>query len=142
MDEQCFQQGKLDKRMKDRRAVGMTVFVTRGPLKGYKGKIVYADEVSATVQIYAKGNETVILPRDTISSILDSSAPMRMQSDAPMAISFDEAMNQDFVNVLLDEDGNPVNGGGQPDTSDRQDRIAEVISTPLGSPCHQNDQGW
>ena len=27
-----------------------------------------------------------------------------------MAVSFDEAMNQDFVNVLLDEDGNPING--------------------------------
>jgi hypothetical protein len=33
-----------------------------------------------------------------------------MQSDAPMAISFDEAMNQEFVNVLLDEDGNPIGG--------------------------------
>lgn len=34
----------------------MTVFVTRGPLKGYKGKVIYADEVSATVQIFAKNN--------------------------------------------------------------------------------------
>lgn len=61
-----------------------------------------------------------------------------MQSDAPMAISFDEAMNQEFVNVLLDEDGNPI--GGQ-DTMDRQDQIREAISTPLGSPSHQNE-GW
>lgn len=34
----------------------MTVFVTRGALKGYKGKVIYADEVSATVQIFAKNN--------------------------------------------------------------------------------------
>ena len=50
------------------------------------------------------------MPRDAVSSILDATAPLRMQSDAPMAVSFDEAMNQDFVNVLLDEDGNPING--------------------------------
>lgn len=86
------------------------MFVSRGPLKGYKGRVVYADDVSATVQIFAKGNASVTLPRDSITSILDSSAPLRMQSDAPMAISFDEAMNQEFVNVLLDEDGNPIGG--------------------------------
>lgn len=63
-----------------------------------------------------------------------------MQSDAPMAISFDEAMNQDFVNVLLDEDGNPI--GGCNDTTDRKDIIAEAITTPLGSPTHQNNDGW
>ena len=52
----CFQEGKLDKLIKDKRAFGQTVFVSRGPLKGYKGKVVYADEVSATIQIFAKGN--------------------------------------------------------------------------------------
>ena len=61
--------------------------------------MIYADEVSATVQIYAKANQTVTLPRDAVISIQDSSAPLRMQSEAPMAISFDEAMNQEFVNV-------------------------------------------
>ena len=134
----AFQQGKLDKRIKDARARGQIVFVSRGPLKGYKGKVVYADEVSATVQIFAKGNQSVTLPRDQISWILDSSAPLRMQSDAPMAISFDEAMNQEFVNVLLDEDGNPI--GGQ-DNMDRKDHIAESIDTPQGSPSLQAE-GW
>ena len=86
------------------------MFISRGALKGYKGKITYADEVSASVQIFAKSNQTVTLPRDAITIIGDSSAPMRMQAEAPMAISFDEAMNQEFVNVLLDEDGNPIGG--------------------------------
>lgn len=44
-DDLLFQQGKLDKRVKDKLAVGKTVFVSRGPLKGYKGKIVHADEL-------------------------------------------------------------------------------------------------
>ena len=55
-DDLCFQQGKLDKLIKDRRAFGQTVFISRGYLKGYKGKVIYADEDLATVQIYAKGN--------------------------------------------------------------------------------------
>lgn len=37
--------GKLDRRIKDRKAINQIVFVTRGPLKGYKGKVIYADEV-------------------------------------------------------------------------------------------------
>ena len=60
-----------------------------------------------------------------------------MQSDAPMAISFDEAMNQEFVNVLLDEDGNPIG-----DNLDRQDHIAEALGTPLGSPGLQMADDW
>ena len=60
-----------------------------------------------------------------------------MQSDAPMAISFDEAMNQDFVNVLQDEEGNPLPGQQATawDTRDRQDHIAESLATPLASPA-------
>lgn len=64
-----------------------------------------------------------------ISWMSDSSAPLRMQSEAPMAISFDEAMNQEFVNVVLDEDGNPIT-----DTVDRYDVIGESLGTPAGSP--------
>lgn len=33
---------------------------------------------------------------------------MRLQDQAPMQISFDEAMGQEFVNVPLDEFGNPI----------------------------------
>lgn len=38
-----------------------------------------------------------------------------MQNLGPMQISFDEAMGQEFVNVALDEMGNPIHapGGGQ-----------------------------
>ena len=48
------------------------------------------------------------LARDAITSILDDSCPMRMQEQGPMQISFDEAMNHEFVNVALDEEGNPI----------------------------------
>lgn len=51
-----------------------------------------------------------------------------------MAISFDEAMNQDFVNVLLDDEGNPLPGQTIWDNRDRQDHIAESLGTPLASP--------
>ena len=77
-DEFGLQQGKSDRRIPDRKARGATVFISRGPLKGYKGKIVKADEVQAQVQIFAKGNQTVLVPRDAICSIFDSSVPLRM----------------------------------------------------------------
>ena len=116
----------MDKRIVDRKAKGTTVFITRGPLKGYKGKIVHADEIQAKVEIFAKSNQTVLVPKDAICSIFDSSVPLRMQQDAPMQISFDEAMNQEFVNQLFDEEGNPIGGpraGGN-----------VQVETPLGSP--------
>ena len=61
-----------------------------------------------------------------------------MQQDAPMQISFDEAMNQEFVNQLFDEEGNAI---GRP---------ADVhvdAGTPLGSPGFQpnsteGNDGW
>lgn len=43
-----------------------------------------------------------------------------------MQISFDEAMNQEFVNQLFDEEGNPI--GGPRAEGDIQ------VGTPLGSP--------
>jgi len=69
------------------------VFISKGPLKGYKGKVIYADETSATLQVFAKNNQSVSLPRDHLCFVTDTTAPLRMQSDAPIQISFDEAMN-------------------------------------------------
>ena len=51
------------------------------------------------------------MTRDSISSIADETAAYRMVDQGPMQISFDEAMGQEFVNVPLDEDGNPINNG-------------------------------
>ena len=48
-EEFGFKAGKQDRRQRDVKATGQTVFIARGPLKGYKGKIVFADEVSATI---------------------------------------------------------------------------------------------
>ena len=104
--------GKMDKRIMDRKASGQTVFIIKGQLKGYKGKIVFADAESATVQVFAKGNQNVTVSRDSISSIADETATYRMVDQGPLQISFDEAMGQEFVNVPLDEDGNPINNGG------------------------------
>lgn len=80
----------------------------------------------------------MLVPRDAITNIFDCSAPLRMQQDAPMQISFDEAMNQEFVNQLFDEEGNAI---GRP---------ADVhvdAGTPLGSPGFQpnsteGNDGW
>jgi transcription elongation factor len=71
--------GKLDRRNRDVKATGQTVFIARGPLKGYKGKIVFADDFSATIQIFAKGNIQVTLDREAITSIQDDTQAMRMQ---------------------------------------------------------------
>jgi transcription elongation factor len=100
--------GKLDRRKKDLKATGQTIYIVRGPLKGYKGRIVFADDFSATIQIFAKGNIQVTVDRDAITSIQDDTQAMRLQDQAPMQISFDEAMGQEFVNVPLDELGNPI----------------------------------
>ena len=48
------------------------------------------------------------LARDAITSIVDESCPMRLQEAGPMQISFDEAAGGEFVNVALDEEGNPI----------------------------------
>ena len=48
-DEMGLLQGKSDRRIPDKKARGATVFITKGALKGYKGKIVKADEVQAQV---------------------------------------------------------------------------------------------
>lgn len=81
------------------------MYIARGPLKGYKGKIVFADDISATIQIFAKGNVQVTLARDALTSIQDDTCAMRMQDSGPMQMSFDEAAGHEFVNVALDEDG-------------------------------------
>lgn len=60
------------------------------------------------------------LDREAIASIQDDTQAMRLQDQAPMQISFDEAMGQEFVNVPLDEEGNPIkmmdmeDGGASP----------------------------
>ena len=70
--------------------------------------MVYADETTVTLEVFAKNNQKVSLPRDHLCFVADTSAPLRAQSDAPIQISFDEAMNQEFVNQLFDEEGNPI----------------------------------
>ena len=52
------------------------------------------------------------LARDAITSILDESAPMRAQEAGPMQISFDEAMNGDFVNLAEEAGDRTVEDGG------------------------------
>lgn len=97
-EQRGFILNKLDRKIQDRKAIGQTVFISKGNLKGYKGKVVYADETTAILEVFAKNNQTVTVPRDHMSFITDTTAPLRMQSDAPIQISFDEAMNQEFVN--------------------------------------------
>lgn len=96
---EVFLTGKPDRRAPDKEVRGMTVYISRGDLKGYKGKVLKANETEATVEVFAKGNRIVTLSRDEICPIFDDTAPMRLEANAPIMISFDQAMNQDFVNV-------------------------------------------
>ena len=91
--------GKMDRRVKDKFAIGKAVYVATGTLKGYRGKVVWADEQQAVVEIFAKKNQRVTFNRDEICPVIDESAPMRMLANAPVQIGFDEAMNQEYVNV-------------------------------------------
>jgi hypothetical protein len=54
--DNAFITGKPDRRVKDRQAIGQAVYISRGDLKGYRAKVVYADETSATVEVFAKNN--------------------------------------------------------------------------------------
>ena len=85
--------GKMDRRVKDKFAIGKAVYVATGNLKGYRGKVVWADEQQAVVEIFAKKNQRVTFNRDEICPVIDESAPMRMLANAPVQIGFDEAMN-------------------------------------------------
>jgi len=76
--------GKLDRRIKDKFAIGKAVYVATGTLKGYRGKVVWADEQQAVVEIFAKKNQRVTFSRDEICPVIDESAPMRMLANAPV----------------------------------------------------------
>lgn len=133
-EQRGFILNKLDRKIKDIKAIGQTVYISKGLLKGYKGKVVYADEVMAQIQVFAKNNQTVSLPRDHLYFLSDTSAPLRMQNDAPIQISFDEAMNQEFVNQLFDEEGNPIQPKNEWDPRGNL--------TPVASPKGGNNGGW
>jgi ribosomal protein L24 len=91
--------------MPDKEVRGMTVYISRGDLKGYRGKVVRANETEAQVQVFAKGNMVVTLSREEICPVFDDTAPMRLEANAPIMISFDQAMNQEYVNIQPTEEG-------------------------------------
>lgn len=84
---------------------GQLVLLTCGALKGYKGSIVSANEEKAEVQVHSKYCK-VIVPRSEIFIIYNEMEALRIQGNAaiPVALSFDEAANQEYVNVQ-DPDG-------------------------------------
>jgi transcription elongation factor len=68
------------------------VVIQKGPLKGYKGSVVFANESTAEVQVHSKGYK-VSVPREDIFILYNEMDGMRIQQNAfiPVARSFDEA---------------------------------------------------
>jgi len=76
------------------------VIITKGPLKGYKGSVVFANETVAEVHVHSRCAK-VAVPRQDIFILYNEMEGMRIQQNAnlPVQLSFDEAANQEYVNI-------------------------------------------
>ena len=99
-------EANLDRVGRDINFRDKTVMVTRGPLKGYKGTVLYSNETVAHILIHCKG-EKYTVPIKDIFIVFNEMDGVRIQQNAmnvPVHLSFDEAANQEYVN-MLDQDG-------------------------------------
>lgn len=88
-------QAHLDRNKKESLLRNQLVIISKGPLKGYKGSIIFANETVAEVHIHAHGAKYSI-PRSDIFIVFNEMDGVRIQQNAldqPMRISFDDAAN-------------------------------------------------
>lgn len=76
--------------------------VTCGPLKGYKGSVINANETTAYVLIHSKGEKYSVQVKDLfiVYNEMDGIRIQQNDLNQPVHLSFDEAANQDYVNVV------------------------------------------
>lgn len=97
-------QANPDRQRRDNTVRNQLVIITKGTLKGYKGTVVFANETIAEVHIHSKCQK-VTIPREDIHIIQNVMEGMVIQqnNNIPVHLSFDEAANQEYVNVMLQE---------------------------------------
>jgi hypothetical protein len=113
------------------------VIITRGPLKGYRGTVISANENFAEVHVHSRC-EKFAISRDDLQELFNANEGLRVQNNAngPAYISFDEAANLEYVN-LQDQDGGVATQWGP--------RLAEHVTqdfggaTPVGSALAADD---
>jgi len=95
-------QANPDRQKRDSMLRGHVVTVTKGVLKGYRGTVISANETFAEVHVHSKCAKFAI-QRSDLQVIFNAMEGMRVQqgnaANVPMHLSFDEAANQDYVNV-------------------------------------------
>jgi len=94
-------QANPDRQKKDSLLRGHTVSITRGHLKGYRGTVVSANETFAEVHVHSKCAKFAIARAD-LYIIHNAMEGMRIDNNGahvPVHLSFDEAANQEYVNV-------------------------------------------
>lgn len=98
-------QANLDRQRRDTLLRNQLVLISRGPLKGYKGSVVFANEEKAEVHIHSKCMK-ITVPRQDIFILYNEMEGLRIQQNAniPVHLSFDEAANQEYVNAQ-EQDG-------------------------------------
>ena len=91
-----------------------TVMITKGALKGYKGSVLYANELVAHILVHSKGEKYTVPVKD-IFIVFNEMEGVRIQQNAmnvPVHLSFDEAANQEYVNVAEQDAGWGAGGFG------------------------------
>lgn len=100
-------EANIDRLNRDTTLRDKTVMITKGALKGYKGTVVYASETVAHVHIHSKC-EKYTVPIKDIFIVYNEMEGVRIQQNAmnvPVHLSFDEAANQEYVNVMDQDAG-------------------------------------
>lgn len=91
-------QANPDRQQRDSMLRNQLVIITKGALKGLKGNVTFANETHAEVHIHSR-NQKLMLERQHIQEIRGGSMMIRAAESLPMALSFDEAAQRDYVNV-------------------------------------------
>lgn len=99
-------QANPDRQKKDMLLRGHLVTITKGELKGYRGSVISANETFAEVHVHSKCSRYAIARTD-LFVIHNSMEGMRIEqnNNGPTYVSFDEAANREYVNIIDQNNG-------------------------------------
>lgn len=131
-------QANPDRNKRDTLLRNVAVVITSGPLKGLRGTVVSATETFAEVHVHSKCQKVAIARSDlqVLFNAMEGIRLSRAGDNVPVQISFDDAANQEYVNVQ-DQDGGFATQWGP--------RLAENVNadfgdqTPVGSALGADD---
>ena len=102
--------GNPDRQVRDSLMRNQLVMISKGPLKGLKGTVLFANETHAEVHIHSR-NIKAMFERDLLQSAQVGTF-VRANDSLPMQLSFDEAAEREYVNedarAMAEPDKTPV----------------------------------